>query len=694
MSKLYKLRLSFILLIIGIGLIPSAFLAKGYFRDQVPLNAPEVLLTLKNEGISYIEQEYKGLCISEVLPRMVEEELNDLETDIARVRHIPQFLRFIKNETINGFTPIINGSKAAKEINGVIALVQVQNSTSFANASDYFFNNYEFQDNYSTPIEGVSERMMGSVSLNYSDIAQTRLLNGFTNDSTVYPGLTTNLNFGFGVNNWLEFYSLAESDPGNRSLMENVYNCTWSSGQLQNLSAYIKSYLWNTLVKNYYDLKGITNPAEFEFYAQWANLSFYSDYLNLNDFSDVINQTLTRYEAATNIGGGIIIYPTDISFTSAKDLWDPTNPSSFVNDTGFLNWANATTAIKGELSYNFSITLNQVDDILTWLFEPVKNSIVPNLIKYPEPYGLGMNITAYTEVLFYEQWANGTVIEDGLELRDGYKGIEASIVYINNSIVDINKTNITLNIASQLFDNKTPSSFANRFGIVTWIKAAEGDSIAQNELISTFNLTVEQMNLIYGWLFSTLRYDLIPNLIKRYPIDTCGLQSIDSMNEFAQLAFYRQWANGSLFTEGIDIAPFLSLESSTKNLEIGIPIPSNLNCSQSRILWDENNDYSFVNRKGISLWYEAKLGSSNHYNALKFSSNFNLTDSDMNSILTWLVYIRDNVTLRYTQIKEDLPVNYYELAEWYYMGIMIGAIGFASAGLIFGVIVFIYRKER
>lgn len=695
MSKLYKLRLSFILLIIGIGLIPTAFLAKGYFRDQVPANASEVLLTLKNEGISYIEQEYKGLCIPEVLPRMVEEELIDLETDVAKVRHIPQFLRFIKNETINGFSPIINGSKAAKEINGVIGLVQVQNSTSFANASDYFFNNYEFQDNYSTPIEGVSERMMGSVSLNYSDIAQTRLLNGFTYDSTVYPGLTTNLNFGFGVNNWLEFYSLAESDPGNRSLMENVYNCTWSSGQLQNLSAYIKSYLWNTLVKNYYDLKGITNPAEFEFYAQWANLSFYNDYINLNDFSDLINQTLTRYEAGTSLGG-IIITPTGISFTSAKDLWDPTNPSSFVNDTGFLNWANATTDIKFELSNNFSITSNQVDKILTWLFDPVKNTIVPNLIKYPEPIGLGMNTTVYAEVLFYEQWANGTVIEDGLELREGYKGIEACIVYNKTSmeVLYITKTNISLEIVQALFDKANTSSLTNRFGIVTWIKAAEGDSIAQNELISTFNLTVDQINLTNGWLFSTLRYDIIPNIIKRYPLDLCNLKNIDSMPEFAEIEFYRQWANGSSIPEGIDIAPFLSLESSTKNFEIGIPIPSNLNCTQSKSLWDEKSYYSFVNRKGISIWYEAKLGSSNHYNALKFSSNFNLTDSDMNTVLNWLVYIRDNVTLRYTQIKEDLPVNYYELADLYYIGIMIGAIGFSSVGLIFGVIVSIYHKKR
>ena len=56
MSKLFKLRLSFILLIVGIGLIPTAFLAKGYFQDQVPANASETLLVLKNEGISLLRK--------------------------------------------------------------------------------------------------------------------------------------------------------------------------------------------------------------------------------------------------------------------------------------------------------------------------------------------------------------------------------------------------------------------------------------------------------------------------------------------------------------------------------------------------------------------------------------------------------------------------------------------------------------
>ncbi|MFX1298937.1 MAG: hypothetical protein ACFFD2_29275 [Promethearchaeota archaeon] len=682
MSKLFKLRLSFILLIVGIGLIPTAFLAKGYFQDQVPANASETLLILKNEGISYIQEEFKGLGIPEILPQILEDEILDLEEDVAKIIPIPEFLRFVKNEVINGFPPIINGSKAAKEIDGVINLVQVQNFTSFGIARNQFFNNYTFQDNYSTPIEGVSEYMMGSTSLNYSDFARIRLLQGYTYNGTLYPGLTTDLNFGGGVNDWLEFYSSAYDDIGtNRSLIQVVYNCTWSSGQLQNLSAYIKTYLWNTLVYNYYDSKGITDPADYEFYAQWANITFFNARLNLDLFSEVINRLLAGLEAGFPT-------PTGISLFSARLMWDHLSLFSFVNDTGFEIWRLASTGNSSALlvlNSTLGITNAQITLVNGWLFGQVKETLVPNIMKFPEPYGYGMNITEYSEILLYEQWANGTVIEDGIVLEQGYKGFEAGIPI---------KTNISLETTQALFDETNTSSFINRHGILKWIKAEEGDVIVQNELISTFNLNIEQINLTNNWLFSTLRYDLIPNLVSRYPISTCK-EYRNTMVEFAEIEFYRQWANGSLFIEGIDIAPFLSLESPIKNLEIGIPTPQNLNCFQSRLLWDEDNYFSFVNRKGISIWYEAKSGSSYHYNELKSSTaNFNLTDSGMNTILDWLIYIRDNLTLRYTQLKFNLPANYYVIADWYFMGIMIGAIGFSSAGLIFGVIVLMFQKRR
>ncbi|MFX1493946.1 MAG: hypothetical protein ACFFBZ_06660 [Promethearchaeota archaeon] len=681
MSKLFKLRLSFILLIVGIGLIPTAFLAKGYFQDQVPANASGTLLELKNDGISYIEEEYKGLGIPEILPQIMEDEIVDLEGNEARILPIPEFLRFIKNEVITNFPPIINGSKAAKEIDDVITLVQTQNLTSTGNARTQFFNNYEFQDNYSTPIEGVSEYMMGSVSLNYSGFAIVRLLDGFTYDGTDYPGLITDTNFGGGVNDWLEFYSDAESDIGtNRSIIQVVYNCTWSSGQLQNLSAYIKTYLWNTLVYNYYDSKGITDPADYEFHAQWANISFFNARLNLDLFSDVINQLLPGLEAGFPT-------PTGISLFSARLMWNQSYWFSFINDTGFAIWQLARTGNSSALlalNSTLFVTNAQISMVNTWLFGQVKDVLVPNIIKFPKPYGYGMNTTEYSEILLYEQWANGTVVEDGIVLKLGYKGFEAGIPV---------KTNISLKMAQALFDETNRSSFINLPGILKWIEAAEGDVIVQNELTSKFNLNIDQLNLTTNWLFSTLRYNILPHLAGVYAITSCKKYR-NSMENFAEVEFYRQWANGSLFTEGIDIAPFLMLESPIKNFEIGIPIPLNLNCVQSKLLWDEEYYYSFTNRKGISIWYEA-IESPNHYNTLRSTTaNFNLTNSEIDLILDWLIYVRDNLTLQYTQIKYDLPENYYILADWYFMGIMIGAIGFSSVGLIVGVIVLMFQKKR
>ena len=277
--------------------------------------------------------------------------------------------------------------------------------------------------------------------------------------------------------------------------------------------------MWNVLVFNYYDSKGIAVPAEYEFYAQWANLSFYNAPINLNLFSDIINQSITGLEAGYPS-------PTNISSSTAIDLWDPANTSSFVNDAGFLKWnstriepVNGSTRL--ELNSTFYISQPQISQIITWLFTPVKQNLVPNLMKYPEPYGFGMNTTEYSEILLYEQWANGTYVPLGLELEQGYKGIEAGIPI---------KTNISLETTLALFDETNTSSFVNRHGILKWIEAAEGDVIVQNELISTFNLNIDQLNLTNDWLLSTLRYYLIPNLVSRYPISSCK-EYRNSLNE-------------------------------------------------------------------------------------------------------------------------------------------------------------------
>ncbi|MGB5911526.1 MAG: hypothetical protein WBH31_10065, partial [Promethearchaeia archaeon] len=442
-----------------------------------------------------------------------------------------------------------------------------------------------------------------------------------------------------------------------------------------------KTYLWNTLVYNYYDSKGITDPADYEFHAQWANISFFNARLNLDPFSEVIDQLLAGLEAGFPT-------PTGISLFSARLMWDHLNWFSFVNDTGFEIWRLASTGNSSALlvlNSTLGITNAQIYLVNVWLFDQVKNVLTPTIMKFPEPYGYGMNITEFSEILLYEQWANGTVVDGGIELEQGYKGFEAGIPF---------KTNISLETAQALFDETNTSAFINQLGILKWIEAAEGDVIVQNELISTFNLNMDQLNITNNWLFSTLRYDILPNIVHRYPITDCK-EYRNTMEEFADIEFYRQWAYGSIFTEGIDVAPFLSLESPIRNFEIGIPIPLNLNCAQSRLLWDEDNYFSFVNRKGISIWYEAKSGSSYHYNELKSSiTNFNLTDSEMSTILDWLIYIRDDLALQYTQVKYNLPANYYILADWYYMGIMIGAIGFSSVGLIFGVIALIFHKKR
>ena len=87
------------------------------------------------------------------------------------------------------------------------------------------------------------------------------------------------------------------------------------------------------------------------------------------------------------------------------------------NDDGIDYWidANDDDKDKKELAEDFSLTDNQMDMILDWLFErSFKEDIVPELMKLPvEEGGRGMTLNELSRKILLEQWCNGTA--DGRE---------------------------------------------------------------------------------------------------------------------------------------------------------------------------------------------------------------------------------------------------------------------------------------
>jgi hypothetical protein len=665
-----KLNLSVILLLLGIGILPTGLFIKGYLGDQVSSNVSAVLLAIEEDATNDIETDYLGLAVSDTIEGIFDDLFT--QTEIwALTKGIPQTLLYLKNTTLETLPKYINASRAAIVIRTAINNVVALNSTTITFARDVFFNNFTFQDDFSSAIEGVSEYLTGgTTALNYSEVTINRLLDGYL----TYPGLLTDLDLGRGITEWLEFFVNAKANISNyRTLIETTYNCTWSSGQLQNLSTYITTYLYDDIVKSQYTPLSITEFTENTFYGQWTNASMLSSGFNLRYFSENITEDTMGLEAGRP-------YPTNISLQTAKDLWDPMNNFSFVHDDGAWLWYlaadptfNLSDVLKLGIQIVYSLNNASMDILLDWLSDEVAVDLVSAILPLPAPIGTGRTILEFAEDLLIEQWANGTHNSEGLALdADGTKGFEIGIP---------EKSNISLSSGRALFDSSNTSSFIHIDGILKWIDAYEGDTAAQNEIIGTFNLNANQLDIITTWLFATMRYDIVPLLGHSYTGSRIGTH--------AQAEFYRQWADGKLFTSGMVIGPILGLDP-VSGWELGIPTATNINGSVSALLWSEAEDLSLVHYKGISNWFKAMVAS-DFYNYLAYY--YGLTDTQMDAILEWLRNIRADYVVIIIQQAANLPIDHYTLGNNLFFGFMIAGFVITGLGAV-GVILLTISKKR
>ncbi|MFX1498634.1 MAG: hypothetical protein ACFFBH_14010 [Promethearchaeota archaeon] len=699
MSKRLLLRVSVILLALGIGLVPPAYLINGYMQDQVNAEIPRTILIIRHGFANYLEVNFIGLGVPDVLEKIRFQQIPSLGDDtiadfLLMLNSYPYFLDLIKNSILLKLPEMINGSKTVQIMNQTIFTVMNQTSQNEVQVRNLFFNNYNFQSNYLAPIEGISEYGLGNISLNFTATAQSRILYGFG----TYRGLFTDPDFGSGLQNWLNFYDLAKANLTDRALMESIYNCTWSSGQLQNVSNYIRNYMWDNVIKSTYAPKTIETYALETFYGQWANYSFYHNRLDLQRFIDPLSSVLTGFEAAINY-----LTPTNISLTSCENLWDAANSLSFLNQGGLLKWFqtyHGDIESLNELTSTFGLTDDQVGTVLSWLFGVaptwrVRYVIIPRLIQLPKPYGFDTAYNTYMFNLFYEQWANGTVVQNGisLSLTDVIKGFEAGIP---------TSTNISRSIAESLFNINNASSFVSKIGIFTWVQAYYGNITWQNDLMNVFNLSSSQLNLLLNWLFNKFKENLVPFLV----LPLVG----ETLNQLAFDDFPKQWAYGTYSKESIDLTNYSSSGFSYLGWELGITTDLNLNITQitdlSKFrefpsnypplgLLDSSNSLSFVNRKGISKWLRSIEFPEYREEIIDAFSNryCNLTDTQYTQIYNYLIYVKENYVIPLLTQESIFKVDPYTLGEMYQTGILIGAIIIIAAGIVFGGLNFL-RKKR
>lgn len=268
----------------------------------------------------------------------------------------------------------------------------------------------------------------------------------------------------------------------------------------------------------------------------------------------------------------------------------------------------------------YSATWSQLEALAGYISNYLWDVVVKSA--YSPPY----TIEQYAELVFYSQWANGTIVDDGIDLslfKDTLpadtKGLEAGVP---------NPTNITVPTCMDLWDDSNSDSFVNDNGILVWVGAMQGNVTLQGYLSGVFSLSGAQLPILLGWLGNFLT-NLVPLLL----LDETGY----TVPELAQLAFYEQWANGTI--QGAAVLPngFLSelsaLFAGAPYFEVGLPSPSGLSLIETMNLWDEANAYTFVNMNGILVWLGA-ITNATLQSALM--STFGISPGELVALLAWL----------------------------------------------------------
>ena len=264
----------------------------------------------------------------------------------------------------------------------------------------------------------------------------------------------------------------------------------------------------------------------------------------------------------------------------------------------------------------YNITLAQVTDMFNYLW---------TIITYYVPgaffanYGISTTEAAATG--FYRQWANGTFVEDGIDIGGGLKGFEVGVP---------EPTNISLSTCIDLWNPLLPYTFVTEAGLMAWLRAAAGNTTLQTLLMSTFSLTPTQLTMLLTWLGN-----FVENITPALVLASTGKTVV----ELSTLAFYEQWANGTIFGEVVLPDGFLGEVSSSwagaPYFEVGLPTASGLSLDECISLWSPYFDKTFIYGESFeNLWLPAMLGDVTSQGTL--IATFGISPGELTAILTWI----------------------------------------------------------
>jgi hypothetical protein len=193
------------------------------------------------------------------------------------------------------------------------------------------------------------------------------------------------------------------------------------------------------------------------------------------------------------------------------------------------------------------------------------------------------------------------------------------------------------------------------------------------------------MDMILNWLWhESFKWNMVPVLITLPPPLGEGM----SLSEYAKVIFLEVWANGT--ADGRALYPYgfpLELKATTVyGFELGYQsqnspvMSSNISLKAARSLWNTSNEFSLVNKKGLTEWfYAVENPDSAATYGLKMANE--LEDDEVAMILTWLPEFRDNVMPYLAQEEMNLAMDSTSLGNTILLsmsltgGVLIGLAG-------------------
>ncbi|MFX0058504.1 MAG: hypothetical protein ACFE8J_09425 [Candidatus Heimdallarchaeota archaeon] len=351
--------------------------------------------------------------------------------------------------------------------------------------------------------------------------------------------------------------------------------------------------------------------------------------------------------------------------------------------------ANGNATLEQELAWGYNTTWNKLTKLTDYYrnyFVPVAIPMLVSSLDTIMPEYSGMDTKAIAEMYFFDQWANCTMFEGGIDFSTMIDDIKEPLYGFE--VGRITPSNITLNSIDLLWDDYNPKSLTNDTGINEWI-IARNNFTKQEELIIEFNLEEYQLRMLLDWLWvESVKWNLIPVLITLPPPLGEGM----TLSEYARVIFLEVWTNGT--ADGRVLYPFgfpLTLKAGTVyGFEIGYQdqfnpvISTNISLSSAESLWNVSNPYSLVNKQGLQDWYDA-VKNPNSAVAYVLKNANNLENTQMEMILTWLPKFRDEVMPFLAQEDRNLLTDSKTLGNTIQIGTSITGgicIGLSVIGLI------------